>query len=334
MGALIARRLLALPMLLLGVSLVVFLVSHAVPGDPARVLAGPFATETDVDRLRTQYGLDRPLAEQYVSYLSRVVQGDLGKSFRSQRPVIVELGDRLPATIELTVAALLIGIPLGLWLGVSAARRQNGLADNIATLGSIAGISVPLFWVGLMLAALFGVVLQWLPFSGRSAAFTDVPRITGSLLIDALLSKDWSALVDGVQHLILPAMTLAVVPVALVSRVTRASFIEVLRQDYIRTARAYGISEPRIMRQHAARNALLPLVTLLGVLVPSLLNGAVLTETVFSWPGIGTLLLNSIQGRDYAVIQGAALLFAIFYVVANLLVDISYAWLDPRTREA
>jgi ABC-type dipeptide/oligopeptide/nickel transport system permease component len=334
MAALIARRLLALPVLLLGVSLVVFVVSHLVPGDPARVLAGPFATETDVERLRTVYGLDRPLGEQYLGYLGRVLQGDLGKSFRSQRPVSVELADRLPATIELTAAALLIGIPLGFWLGVSAARRQNGLADNIATLGSIAGISVPLFWIGLMLAALFGVALQWLPFSGRTAAFTDLQRVSGLLLVDALLARDWAVLGDGLRHLILPAITLSVVPLALVSRVTRASFIEVLRQDYIRTARAYGFSEPTIMRQHAAKNALLPLVTLLGVLVPSLLNGAVLTETVFSWPGVGTLLLNSIAGRDYAVIQGAALLFATFYVLANLLVDISYAWLDPRTREA
>jgi peptide/nickel transport system permease protein len=334
MGALIARRLLALPFLLLGVSAVVFLVSHLVPGDPARVLAGPFATETDVERLRTLYGLDRPLGEQYVVYLSRVLQGDLGRSFRSQRPVVVELADRLPATIELTAAALLIGVPLGLWLGMSAARRQNGLADNIATLGSIAGISVPLFWIGLLLAALFGVVLQWLPFSGRAPAFTELPRMTGLLLVDALLVRDGRVLGDALRHLILPAITLSVVPLALVSRVTRASFIEVLRQDYIRTARAYGFTEPRIMREHAARNALLPLVTLLGVLVPSLLNGAVLTETVFSWPGVGTLLLNSIAGRDYAVIQGAALLFATFYVLANLVVDISYAWLDPRTREA
>lgn len=333
MAPLIARRLLALPVLLLGVSLVVFVVSHLVPGDPARVLAGPFATETDVERLRTLYGLDRPLAEQYATYVTRVLQGDLGKSFRSQRPVVVELGDRLPATIELTLAALLIGVPAGLWLGVSAARRQNGLADNIATLGSIAGISVPLFWIGLMLAALFGVALQWLPFSGRTAAFTELPRVTGLLLIDSLIAGNPQALGDGLKHLILPAITLSVVPLALVSRVTRASFIEVLRQDYIRTARAYGVSEPRIMQNHAGRNALLPLVTLLGVLVPSLLNGAVLTETVFSWPGVGTLLLNSIAGRDYAVIQGAALLFATFYVVANLLVDISYAWLDPRTRE-
>ncbi len=334
MAALVARRLLALPVLLLGVSLVVFVVSHLVPGDPARVLAGPFATETDVERLRTVYGLDRPLAEQYLGYLTRVVQGDLGKSFRSQRPVVVELGDRLPATIELTAAALLIGIPLGFWLGIAAAQRQNGLADNLATLGSIAGISVPLFWIGLMLAALFGVALQWLPFSGRTAAFTDLPRITGLVLIDAALARDWAVLADSLRHLVLPAITLSVVPLALVSRVTRASFIEVLRQDYIRTARAYGFSEPTIMREHAAKNALLPLVTLLGVLVPGLLNGAVLTETVFSWPGIGTLLLNSIAGRDYAVIQGAALLFATFYVLANLLVDISYAWLDPRTRDA
>jgi peptide/nickel transport system permease protein len=334
MAALIARRLLALPVLLVGVSLVVFVVSHLVPGDPARVMAGPFATETDVERLRAVYGLDRPLGEQYLSYVGRVVQGDLGKSFRSQRPVAVELADRLPATIELTCAALLIGIPLGLWLGVSAARRQNGLADNVATLGSIVGISVPLFWIGLMLAALFGVALQWLPFSGRTAPFTDLPRVSGLLLVDAVLARDAATLADGVRHLVLPAITLAVVPLALVSRVTRASFIEVLRQDYIRTARAYGFSESRIMRRHAAKNALLPLVTLLGVLVPSLLNGAVLTETVFSWPGVGTLLLNSIAGRDYLVIQGAALMFATFYVLANLLVDISYAWLDPRTREA
>jgi peptide/nickel transport system permease protein len=333
MAPLIVRRLLALPVLLIGVSMVVFAVSHSVPGDPARVLAGPFATETDVERLRTQYGLDRPLVEQYLGYVGRLLQGDLGKSFRSQRPVIVELGDRLPATIELTLGALAIGIPLGFWLGLAAARRQNGLADNLATLGSIVGISVPLFWIGLMLAALFGVALQWLPFSGRTAAFTDLPRVTGLLVVDSVLANDWATLADGLKHLILPTLTLAVVPLALVSRTTRAAYIEVLRQDYIRTARAYGVSEPRIMRRHAARNAVLPLVTLLGILVPSLLSGAVLTETVFSWPGVGTLLLNSIAGRDYAVISGAALLFATFYVIANLLVDISYAWLDPRTRE-
>ena len=334
MGALIARRLLALPVLLLGVSIVVFVIAHLVPGDPARVLAGPFATETDVLRLRTEYGLDRPLGEQYISYIGRVIQGDLGRSFRSQRPVAVELGDRLPATLELTGAALLIGIPLGFWLGITGARRQNGIADNVATLGSIVGLSVPLFWIGLMLAALFGVVLQWLPFSGRAAPFTELPRMTGLLVLDSLLSRNWAVLVDALRHLVLPAITLSVVPLALVARLTRASFIEVLRQDYIRTARAYGASEGRIIRNHAAKNALLPLVTLVGVLVPSLLNGAVLTETVFSWPGLGALLLSSIAGRDYAVVQGAALMFATLYVFANLLVDISYAWLDPRTREA
>lgn len=334
MGALIARRLFALPALLLGVSIVVFVVGHLVPGDPARVLAGPFATETDVQRLRVAYGLDRPIEEQYMSYISRVIQGDLGTSFRSQRAVATELGDRLPATIELTGAALLIGVPLGFWLGITAARHQNGPADNAATFGSIVGLSIPLFWIGLMLAALFGVVLQWLPFSGRLAPFTGVPRISGLLLVDALLAGDFAALGDALRHLVLPAVTLAVVPLALVARLTRASFIEVLRQDYIRTARAYGVPEPRIVRRHAAKNALLPLVTLLGVLVPSLLNGAVLTETVFSWPGVGSLLLSSIAGRDYAVVQGAALLFATFYLLANLLVDISYGWLDPRTRDA
>lgn len=334
MAGLIARRLLALPVLLLGVSIVVFVVGHLVPGDPARVMAGPFATETDVQRLRTEYGLDRPLSEQYLGYIVRVVQGDLGTSFRSQRPVAVELAERLPATLELTFTALLIGVPLGLWLGITAARRQNGLADNAATLGSIVGLSVPIFWVGLMLAALFGVVLQWLPFSGRTAPFTELPRITGLIVVDATITGSWATLVDALRHLVLPAVTLSVVPLALVSRLTRASFIEVLHQDYIRTARAYGVPEPRIIRRHAAKNAVLPLVTLIGILVPSLLNGAVLTETVYSWPGVGTLLLSSIAGRDYAVVQGAALMFATFYVLANLLVDLSYAWLDPRTREA
>ena len=334
MGALIARRLLALPVLLLGVSLVVFVIGHLVPGDPARVLAGPFASETDVERLRAVYGLDQPLLDQYLNYVGRVVRGDLGNSFRSSRPVVFDLADRFPATIELTFAALLVGIPTGLWLGITAARRQNGLADYAATLGSIVGISVPLFWVGLMLAALFGVALQWLPFSGRISPFSDLPRVTGLVTVDALLAGDLATLTDALRHLVLPALTLAVVPLALVARLTRASFIEVLRQDYIRTARAYGVPEPRLIRRHAAKNALLPLVTLVGVLVPALLNGAVLTETVYSWPGVGTLLLSSIAGRDYAVVQGAALMFATLYVGSNLLVDISYAALDPRTREA
>lgn len=334
MRRLIAGRLLALPVLLLGVSLVVFVLGRLPPGDPARVLAGPFATETDVERLRAVYGLDQPLVDQYLNYVGRVVRGDLGTSFRSGRPVVVDLANHLPASIELTLAALLVGVPAGLWLGITAARRQNGLADYAATLGSIVGLSVPLFWVGLLLAALFGVALQWLPFSGRISPFTDLPRVTGLVTVDAVLAGDWATLADALRHLILPALTLALVPLALVARLTRASFIEVLRQDYIRTARAYGVPEPRLIRRHAARNALLPLVTLVGILVPALLNGAVLTESVFSWPGVGTLLLSSIAGRDYTVVQGAALMIAVLYVVSNLLVDISYAALDPRTHAA
>ena len=306
MATLIVRRLLALPVLLIGVSMVVFAVSHSVPGDPARVVAGPFATETDVERLRTQYGLDRPLVEQYLSYIGRLLQGDSGKSFRSQRPVIVELGDRLPATIELTLAALAIGTPLGFWLGLSAARRHNGLADNLATLGSIVGISVPLFWIGLMLAALFGVTLQWLPFSGRTAAFTDLPRVTGLLVVDSVLANDWATLADGLKHLILPTLTLAVVPLALVSRTTRAAYIEVLRQDYIRTARAYGVSEPRIMRRHAARNAILPGDTAWRPRTqPSEWCGFDRDSVLLAWCGHTATELD--RGPRLAVISGAAL---------------------------
>jgi ABC-type dipeptide/oligopeptide/nickel transport system permease component len=330
----VAQRLATLPILLLGVSLIVFLLGRVVPGDPARVLAGSTATEVDVERLRAQYGLDRPLPEQYLNYLERVLRGDLGDSILAKRPVSAELGDRLPATIELTLAALLIGVPIGLGLGIAAARRQNSAIDYVATLSSILGLSLPLFWVGLMLAWVLGVALKWLPFTGRLSPFAQLPTVTGIATVDALLAGNGELFVDAIQHLLLPAITLSLIPIALIARLTRASFIEVLAQDFMRTARAYGLPERTIVWRYAARNALLPLITLFGVMVPALLSGAVLTETVFAWPGVGTLVLKAISSRDYAVIQSVTLLFAVLYVLSNLLVDLSYGLLDPRTRQA
>jgi ABC-type dipeptide/oligopeptide/nickel transport system permease component len=226
-----------------------------------------------------------------------------------------------------------IGIPVGLALGVGAALRRDSAVDFGATISSLLGLSIPVFWLALMLAWLFGVELQWLPFSGRLSAFSDPPRLTGLLTIDTILVGRWALFVDALRHLVLPAVTLASIPMALVARYSRTAFIEVLSQDYIRTAHAYGISPRTVIHHYAAKNAMLPLVTFFGLLVPALLSGTVLVETVFSWPGVGTLLLQSITGRDYPVIQSVTLVFALLYVLCNLLVDLSYGLLDPRTRE-
>ncbi|MHB8618371.1 MAG: ABC transporter permease, partial [Chloroflexota bacterium] len=286
------------------------------------------------ERLRHLYGLDQPLPRQYLDYIGRILHGDFGRSILAHRSVAGELAGRFPATIELTLAALIVGIPIGLALGIVAARRRNSAVDYAATLSSIVGLSVPLFWVGLLAAWIFGVALKWLPFTGQLSAFAHLRKVTGLVTLDALLRLDWSSLGDAVKHLLLPALTLSVLPIALVGRLTRASFAEVLDQDYIRTARAGGLPERVIVLRHAGRNAIVPLITLIGVLIPALLSGAVLTETVFAWPGVGTLMLNAISGRDYAVIQSATLVFAVIYVISNLVVDVSCALLDPRTRSA
>ena len=328
-------RLALLPVLALGISMLVFLLVNFIPGDPARIYAGgERATEAQVQEVREQYGLDKPLPVQYLTYVSRVARGDFGYSLTYQRSVGEALRDRFPATIELTFAALLVGVPIGLALGIAAATRRNSWVDQIASLVSITGVSIPLFWLGLMLAWLFSVKLGLLPLSGRLPQFATLEPITGINLIDAPLRGQWTMFGDTLRHLVLPTLTLAVIPMAIVSRFARASFIEVLSQDYIRTARAYGIPQRRILREHAARNALLPLVTVLGVLVPALLAGAVLTETVFSWPGVGTLLFEALLHRDYAVIMSVTLIVGILYVLANLAVDASYAVLDPRTRKS
>jgi len=331
---LLRRRLLLLPVTLLGVTLVTFLAIHLIPGDPAEVLAGgPLATPEAVEAMRTRLGLDRPLPVQYLSYLGRLLRGDLGVSLFTGRSVASEIGERFPASLELAAAALLLGLPVGTALGALAATRRDRLPDHLARVISLVGLSLPSFWLALLLVWLFAVKLGRLPFGGQLPPFTEVPRRTGLVVVDTLLAGDPGLTLEALRHLVLPAVTLAFVPIALTSRYTRAALAEELASPHVRTARAFGLPERVVVWRYAARNAMLPLVTLLGILLPALLGGAVLIEVVFSWPGLGTYLLLAIQSRDYAVVQAVTLLLAVLYVLASLLVDLSYGLLDPRVRE-
>lgn len=333
MTRLIVNRLLILPVLVLGISFVVFFTLHLIPGNPAEVLAGGvFATPEEVARIERQYGLDRPLLSQYLTYVENVARGDFGESLFARRSVAAELRDRVPASIELSFFALLIGTPLGLLFGVYSALRRDTSSDYILTGLSLVGLSIPSFILALLLAWLFAVKLQWFPLSGQLGPFESVERITGFVTVDAVLTGNWQGLRSALWHLALPALTVAVIPLAVVARYTRATFIEVLHEDYIRTARAYGLPPRQILWVYTAKNAMLPLVTLFGILVPAILVGSVLVETVFAWPGIGTLIVNAITARDYAVVQSVTLVVAVSYVLLNLLIDISYAFLDPRVR--
>lgn len=335
MRSLVLRRLAVLPVLLLGTTLLVFALGRMAPGDPAELFAGGHQADPDVvERVREEWGLDDPLPAQYAHYLGRLVRGDLGHSTTQQAEVTDVLRRRLPASLELTVAALLIGVPAGVGLGVAAARRQGSAVDDGARLAAMAGASVPVFWVALVLGYVFSVRLDWLPLSGRLPPFTSVDEVTGFYTVDALVQGDLGLFGSVLRHLALPAITLAIVPAAVMARFARASFLEVLGENYIRTAHAYGIPPRTVVWRLAARNAVLPLITLLSLLLPALIVGAVLIETVFSWPGVGTFLLEALQARDYAVVQSVTLLVAAIYALTGLVADVSYAALDPRTRRS
>jgi len=300
-GYVIRRLLLAIPVLI-GVSILAFSIVRFIPGDPARIIAGVHASQEYVERVRQEYLLDEPLYLQYYVYMSDVLQGDLGRSAYTRRPVTVELFTRFPNTLILTVAAMGIATILGMSAGIISATKRYSLFDNFTMLFALVGIAIPVFWLGLMFQLLFSVSLGWLPSSGIGS---------------------W-------RHLILPAMTLGLATTALIARITRSSMLDVLGQDYINTARAKGLVERVVVYKHALKNALIPVITVMGLQFGILLGGAVLTETVFSWPGIGRLLVDSILTRDYPVVQGAVMLLALFFVIINLVVDIFYALLDPR----
>jgi peptide/nickel transport system permease protein len=312
----LARRLLQLLPVLFGVSVVIFTVLRLAPGDPAEIMLGSQATKEDLDRLRTELGLTQPVHVQYLLWMSHVVRGDLGRSIWRKRPVLTEVLHHYKATIILTLAALTLSAVGGTTLGVTAAVRPNSLLDRCSAVASLFGASVPVFWLGIVLMVIFALELRWLPASGMFSPYG------GGDLGDLL------------RHLVLPAVTLASATITIIARLTRSAMLEVLGQDYVRTARAKGLVEWAVVVRHGLKNALVPIITVIGVQTGVLLGGAVLTETVFAWPGVGTLMVQGILTRDFPLVQGCVLIIAMTFVLINLVVDLLYVWLDPRIRYA
>lgn len=325
------RLALALPTFV-GISVLVFLMIHLVPGDPAQIMLGERADAQSVAALRAELGLDQPLWVQFTRFFGDLLSGHLGHSVHTHELVTTELARRFPATVELTFFAMLIAVVVGVGAGVLAAVRRGGLLDYLCMVGATAGISIPIFWLALMLILLLGVQLPILPISGRLSAHLDfVPR-THFYLLDALLAGDWRALGDLIRHLVLPSLALSTVPLAVIARMTRASLLEVLGEDYIRTAWAKGLRESQVIWRHALKNAFIPVLTVIALEFGYLLGGAIITETVFSWPGVGRWLFLAVQARDFRAVQGGVLLLAGIFILVNLAADLLYAWLDPRIK--
>ena len=318
--------------MLLGVSIVVFFMVRAIPGDPAQLLLGQQATQEQVQQVRQNMGLDKPVIVQYGIFLADALRGDLGQSIVTGRPVTTELLARFPATLELTLFAMLVAVVVGVPVGVISAVKQYSWLDKVTSVLALTGISMPIFWLAMILIVVFFVNLGWLPFPGRLSTGYAVTSITGLVLVDSLLTLNFPAFWDGLKHLILPAIALGTIPMAVVMRMTRSSMLEVMGEDYVRTARAKGVVPWRVIFKHALRNAMLPTVTVIGLQTGLLMSGAVITETIFSWPGVGQIAYDSVNRRDYAMIQGVVLYGAALFVLVNLFVDILYAVLDPRVR--
>ncbi len=317
---------------LVGVSIVVFFMVRAIPGDPAQILLGQLATQERVEQLRESMGLDKPVIVQYGLFLKDAIQGDLGTSIVTGRPVTTELLVRFPATLELTAFAMLIAVLVGVPVGVISAVKQYSILDKITTVLALTGISMPIFWLAMILIVIFTVKLGLLPFPGRLGSGYSITAITGLVLVDSLLTLNFAGFWNGLLHLIMPALALGTIPMAIITRMTRSSMLEVMGEDYVRTARAKGVVPWRVVFKHALRNAMLPTVTVIGLQIGLLMGGAIITETIFSWPGVGQIAYESINRRDYAMIQGVVLYGAALFVLVNLLVDILYAVLDPRVR--
>jgi peptide/nickel transport system permease protein len=328
----ITRRIFLLVYVLLGVSLTIFLLMRLIPGDPALVILGERATTERIVEVRRGLGLDQPLAVQYLIYLKNILTGNLGRSIHTNTRVAEELLQRFPATIELSLAALCLASIIGVLTGIVSATHQYSVLDSGFMFLSLAGVSMPVFWLGLMMIWTFAVLLGWFPPSGRLDVRMSLDSITGFYLIDSLLTRRWQAFWNALWHLVLPSLTLATVPLAVIARMTRSSVLEVLRQDYIVTARSKGLHEWVVVSRHALRNALIPILTIGGLQFGLLLGGAILTETIFSWPGLGRLLYNAVLARDYPVVQGGTLLIAATFAVINLVVDLLYALANPRIR--
>ncbi len=332
MRAYILRRLAHTIPVLLGVATVVFLALRLIPGDPAIALAGEKASPETIERMREELGLNRPLPVQYVEFVSRIATLHLGRSIRTGGDIASELVTNFAPTIELSLAALFVALAVGLPAGVLAAIRRHSPIEYITMVGSLVGISMPVFWIGLMLIYWLGAQAGWFPLSGTVSNTVDIPAVTHFYTIDALLSGDPAAFGDVVWHLVLPAITLSTITMAIVSRMARSSMLEVLSSDYLTTARAKGLREYSVVMAHALKNALIPVVTVVGLQFGALLSGAVLTETVFGRVGVGRYVVTAIGARDYPVVQGTVIVVALFVIAINLIVDVTYAALDPRIR--
>jgi peptide/nickel transport system permease protein len=353
----ILRRILLSIPVLFGILFATFALGRLIPGDPCRAMLGEKATDVVCNEFNSRHGLDKPILVQFGYYVNEVAHGDFGRSFRFSKPVTELLIERLPITVELSVAALIISVLIGIPLGIISAVKHNSWIDVLTMLWANTGVSMPVFWLGLMLAYVFALALKDTPFqlppSGRlspglitvpfyvtwnlnltegTATYTILNFISRMNIINGLLASDFALVKDAVIHLILPAMALGTIPMALIARMARSSMLEVLGQDYIRTARAKGLKQRAVVMKHAFRNALLPLVTVVGLSLGSLLGGAVLTETVFNLSGVGRILYDAITARDYGIVQAFTVVIAVFFVILNLIVDVSYAYLDPRIR--
>lgn len=315
---------------LLGTSIIAFSLMHLAPGDPARTMAGEHASQQTINAIREKYGLDKPLYVQYGIWLSNALHGDMGRSIVSNEYVTKEILDRFPNTFELTLLAMILAILIGTVAGITSASKQYSALDYTFMGIALFGISMPVFWLGIMLMMIFGVYLRWLPIGGRIDIVISFHRITGFYILDSIITGNFAALVSTLRYLILPSIALATIPMATIARVTRSSMLEILRQDFIRTERAKGLSERVVIYKHAVRNAMIPVITVIGLNFGLLLAGAILTETVFSWPGIGRYVVNAVRMRDYPAVQGSVLFFALVFVIVNLVTDIIYVYIDPR----
>ena len=331
----VIKRLLLLVPVLFGVATFVFAILHLAPGDPARVIAGQRASEQFVQQIRTELGLNDPIWVQYGRFLLEAAQLDFGESYqvRQGTPITQVLRARLPVTLEMAIFGQLFGILLGIPVGLLGAVKQDSASDHLTRIGALTGISIPIYWSGPLLILLFAQVLGWLPASGRIATQYGVETVTGMVTVDTFLSGNFAAFRSAVRHMLLPSLVIGIYSMALISRMMRSSMLEVIRQDYMRTARAKGQGSRITVMKHGFQNALIPVVTVIGIQFGSLLGGAVLTETVFGIGGIGTLLVAAIQVGDYPVVQGTVLTFAFLFTLVNLGVDITYSYLDPRIEQ-
>ena len=325
------RILMAIPVIL-GIVTIVFVLMRVFSSNPAYLLLGQRASAERVAELTTYLGLDQPIWKQYVIYLGQMFQGDFGDSLFSGLPVMQEIGDRLPATIELALFSVFIAAVLGVTLGVICAVKQNSALDRLCQVGGLVGVSLPKFWLGLMLIILFAVNLGWLPVSGRFDFMNKPETITGFMILDSIITGNWGALGSTLRYMLLPGISIAIASVGTIMRYTRSTMLETIRQDYIRTARAKGLRERVVIVHHALKNALIPIVTVIGMELGGLFSGSVLVETIFAWPGVGKYIVDGINNSDYAVVQGGCLLVALISVGMNLVVDLLYGLLDPRIR--